>query len=280
MAIPTLDEYRKRGADHQRQSGGIGISDTTHDAQSRVSIVTVVRNAESTLERTVKSVLSQTHRNIEYIVIDAASTDGTLDIIRRYEDRIAAWISEPDKGIYDAMNKGVSMASGSAIGILNAGDAYLPDTVAQAFGQLVPSAPMLVYGKTRIVNSSGEQIGAIGRRFDPAKVFGSVGFMHPSLFATQLAYARNGLFDLRLRCGADSDWILRAYRRGIDFKMAEHECVMANDGVSNNALKFIGYGEYLQSLVNNGFPIRDVYKSMAWIGARSLINIALGKSGL
>ena len=86
---------------------------------SLISVITVSYNAVSTIEQTILSVINQTYSNIEYIIIDGGSTDGTIDIIRRYEDKIAYWVSEPDRGIYDAMNKGASKANGEYIAFLN-----------------------------------------------------------------------------------------------------------------------------------------------------------------
>lgn len=95
----------------------------------KVTVITVCYNAVSLLEDTMKSVLSQTYDNIEYIIIDGASTDGTQEIIKKYEDNLDFWISEPDKGIYDAMNKGLLKATGEWIAFMNAGDTYVDDSV-------------------------------------------------------------------------------------------------------------------------------------------------------
>ena len=94
-----------------------------------VSIITVVLNGESHLEHTINSVLCQTYENLEYIIIDGGSSDGTQDIIRKYQDKIDYWISESDDGIYDAMNKGILQAKGELIGILNSDDWYELETV-------------------------------------------------------------------------------------------------------------------------------------------------------
>ena len=94
-----------------------------------VSIVTVVYNGENFLEETIKSVINQTYENIEYIIIDGGSTDGTVDIIKKYEDKINYWVSEKDAGIYDAMNKGIEAFKGDYINFLNAGDSYVNNEV-------------------------------------------------------------------------------------------------------------------------------------------------------
>lgn len=95
----------------------------------KVSIVTPSFNSKSTIEDTIQSILFQTYENIEYIIIDGGSTDGTVDIIKKYEDRLAYWISEPDDGIYDAMNKGIKAATGDIVGILNSDDIYADNSV-------------------------------------------------------------------------------------------------------------------------------------------------------
>jgi glycosyltransferase involved in cell wall biosynthesis len=275
--IPTIAAYQARPPNPQRVSGGLA---RPHNPGPLVSIVTIVRNGEHVIEKTFKSVFEQDYPNVEYVVVDGASQDKTVDIIRKYESRISSWISEPDAGIYDAMNKGVALCSGEIIGLLNADDRYEPDVVKTVVESLDVEHAELAYGVTRIVDSTGRVVGRSGRRFDVRKLFGSVGFMHPSVFVTRKAYEKVGLFDLRFRCGADSDWILRAHNENVKFVQSRHTCYMSDNGVSNKSLKFIGYGEYLQSLSNNGFPIRIVYQSMAWIGLRSLLNLALGRRGL
>lgn len=100
----------------------------------KITVVTVCYNAVETIERTLLSVLGQTYPNIEYIIIDGGSTDGTVDIIKKYADRLAYWVSEPDKGIYDAMNKGILRATGDYINFMNAGDLYVsPTTISDLF---------------------------------------------------------------------------------------------------------------------------------------------------
>ena len=101
----------------------------------KISVVTVCYNAADTIEKTMLSVLNQTYHDIEYIIIDGGSTDGTVEIIRKYADRIAYWVSEPDKGIYDAMNKGIKVATGEWINFMNAGDEFVDEGVIEKLFQ-------------------------------------------------------------------------------------------------------------------------------------------------
>jgi glycosyltransferase involved in cell wall biosynthesis len=119
-----------------------------------VTIVTVVLNNEAFIEGTIQSVLSQTYRNIEYIIIDGGSTDGTLNIIRKYEKFISFWVSEKDKGIYDAMNKGLKLAKGRWLNFMNSGDTfYSKDTINSIPFTDFQNSPM-IYGRTRLFSKN------------------------------------------------------------------------------------------------------------------------------
>lgn len=102
---------------------------TTNRQNFKISVVTVCYNAVETIEKTILSVLAQKYQNIEYIIIDGDSTDGTVNIIKKYADKLAYWVSEPDKGIYDAMNKGIAIATGDYINFMNAGDTFFNSSV-------------------------------------------------------------------------------------------------------------------------------------------------------
>ena len=120
--------------------------------QPTFSIITITYNAVRLVEQTLLNVLSQSYPNIEYIVIDGGSTDGTADIIRRYESGLAYWVSEPDKGIYDAMNKGLQKATGDYVWFINAGDTLCSsDTVQSVVSRLQKrkALPDIIYGETR-----------------------------------------------------------------------------------------------------------------------------------
>jgi len=121
-----------------------------------VTIITVVYNGIDFLEDTIKSVIAQKYENIEYIIIDGGSTDGTLDIIKKYEEHISLWISEPDKGIYDAMNKGIRLANGEWINFLNAGDSYVnADVLSKIFSSNLDKYT-LIYGDIIAIKENGK----------------------------------------------------------------------------------------------------------------------------
>lgn len=123
-----------------------------------ISVVTVAYNAVATIERTILSVINQTYPNIEYIIIDGGSTDGTVDIIKKYKDKIAYWVSEPDKGIYDAMNKGISVATGEWINFMNAGDCfYNNDVVKNILIERISLKTHVIYGDNIRLYNSGKK---------------------------------------------------------------------------------------------------------------------------
>ena len=128
-----------------------------HTNTKKLSVITVTYNAEHTLERTLKSVREQTYPAIEHIIVDGNSNDGTVALIHRYENERLKWISEPDKGLYDAMNKGIKMATGDYLCFLNAGDTfYDTDTVQKIFASIDEDhSPDILYGETAIVDDNG-----------------------------------------------------------------------------------------------------------------------------
>ena len=120
----------------------------------KFSVITVTYNAAAVLEDTIQSVISQTYHHVEYIIVDGASTDGTLSIINRYKDHIARIVSEPDKGLYDAMNKGIRLATGDYLCFLNAGDSFHEDDTLQQMVHTLPGneLPDVLYGETELVD--------------------------------------------------------------------------------------------------------------------------------
>lgn len=125
----------------------------------KISIITIVFNDAEGLERTIKSVINQTFIDYEYIIIDGGSTDGSVNVINKYKNKISKWISEPDKGIYDAMNKGIKIASGEWINMMNAGDCFADDNVLlNIFSQIIPENKSFIYSDVYTLRKNGQRI--------------------------------------------------------------------------------------------------------------------------
>jgi glycosyltransferase involved in cell wall biosynthesis len=179
----------------------------------KLSIITIVYNNVADIERTLQSVINQTYQNIEYIIIDGASTDGTLDVINNYRDSITKLVSEPDKGIYDAMNKGLLQATGDYVLFMNSGDEiYATNTVMQLFAT-EPDAD-IYYGETEMINAAGESLGR--RRHQAPKQLKHNSFKLGMSVSHQAIYIRRSLiqpYNLKYQLSSDIDWILKAVKR-------------------------------------------------------------------
>ncbi|MDA8174588.1 MAG: glycosyltransferase family 2 protein [Nitrospiraceae bacterium] len=201
----------------------------------KVSIITITFNSKRYLEQTIQSVLDQDYPDIEYIIVDGGSTDGTLDIIRKYENRISTWISEPDKGIADAMNKGIKMASGNIIGIIHADDFYEPEAI-KAVAEIFSKDPSigLVHGDLRFWNP-GETASAIDKPPATEKTaWKRMPAWHPTVFVRRGIYEKFGLFDISYKIAMDHELLLRFLKAGVRFFYSG--LVLANmrtTGVSN-----------------------------------------------
>ena len=117
----------------------------------KISVITISYNCKDVIEDTILSVIGQTYTNIEYIIIDGASTDGTFDVIKKYADKIDFWISEPDKGIYDAMNKGLKHATGDWVIFMNAGDSFYNNTVIERFVPQIDIDTVIAHGDIMVI---------------------------------------------------------------------------------------------------------------------------------
>jgi len=182
-----------------------------------VSVVTVTYNAAKTLRRTLDSVRNQTYPNVEHIVIDAESTDGTRDILRSYDEYLHQWISEPDEGLYDAMNKGIQRAEGELIGMLNGDDVYLPTTIEtvvryyRAFGR-----PCVVYGD--LVKFAGDEEVRFNGDLSPAAFRDPpVQINHPTCFVHRSIYEQYGGYDTDYDIAADRELLWRFHTHNVPF---------------------------------------------------------------
>lgn len=174
----------------------------------KVSIITVSLNSEKTIEQTIKSVLHQTYTNLEYIIIDGGSTDGTIDIIHKYADRIAYFVSEPDNGLYDAMNKGIEKATGELIGIINSDDWYELDAVETVVSLLVRNIKAdVIHGGIRIYDN--ERFSSV---YCPQTSELKLCMIpHPACFVTKKAYQKFGTYNLKYKIAADYELLARIY---------------------------------------------------------------------
>jgi len=178
----------------------------------KISIITIAFNSEEYLQQTIQSVAAQTYSDIEYIVVDGGSTDGTLEIIRNNEQHIDRWISEPDNGISDAMNKGIALASGDFIYFLHSDD-YLgsSDAIEESCRHLTTTDDIFLFNI--YLENDGVKALHQPRGLSPWLRFKN-GVYHQSTICSKRLFEDIGLFDESLRIGMDYDFFLRAYRRG------------------------------------------------------------------
>lgn len=187
------------------------------DNSPKFTIITITYNAARWLERTVVSILSQSYPNIEYLIIDGGSKDGTVDIIKQYAPGIAYWVSEPDKGLYDAMNKGLKQATGDYVWFINAGDTLQSAATVQRIAMKIgkrSSLPDVIYGETSIVDAEGKPLGM--RRLKAPKQLSWKSFRMGMLVCHQSFIAKRTIapeYDLQYRLSADYDWCIRCLKQ-------------------------------------------------------------------
>ena len=200
----------------------------------KVTVITVCYNAAADIEVTLESVLGQTaYDDMEVIVIDGGSTDGTVEKIRKYDMRLARFISEPDKGIYNAMNKGIALSTGEYVNFMNAGDRFfnsrvIADVLAEVEG--MQSRPDVIYGATVFRFNDGYA----GQRPNPAAMPGHMGACHQSVFVDGDMIRRH-LFDESYRISADFELLRRLYMQGAVFaEVNKYVSIYNFDGVSGS----------------------------------------------
>jgi glycosyltransferase involved in cell wall biosynthesis len=181
--------------------------------QPIVSIITVVFNGERFLEATIKSVINQEYKNYEYIIIDGGSTDGTLDIIRKYEKQVSKWTSGTDSGLYDAMNKGIDLATGDYLWFLNAGDEIFDkNTLSNIFKNSENLADVL-YGETIIIDNDRKEIGMRRQKIPEKLTWKSL--KKGMVVSHQSILVRKDIaphYDLQYSCSSDIDWVIKSLK--------------------------------------------------------------------
>lgn len=240
MLLPTIDDDDQKGLPARSSPSSSPLiihprepNQTNSNRLPLVSVITVVFNAAPSLEATIQSVLNQTYSQIEYILIDGGSTDATLSIIQQYESHIADCLSEPDRGLYDAMNKGIARCQGELVGILNAGDVYVPSAIA------VMVEHHLLYPQNILTGNCYE-----GNTKEPEKPFLVKGdsqklayrmVPHTAVLIPRYCYQKWGLYDLKYQIASDYDLLCRFKDQGVIFTNVDQLISITEPrGVSGN----------------------------------------------
>ena len=238
-----------------------------------ISIITVSYNAATTIEQTILSVINQTYPNIEYIIIDGGSTDGTIDIIKKYVDKISYWISEPDKGIYDAMNKGIKIASGEWINFMNCGDSFYNNTVLEDVFKIADFSSDVIYGNTNKILNLGEYIlkasDVTGNNYMP--------FSHQAAFSRTSLMKKYG-FDIEFKICADKKFFFEVLKGGYKFEYTDK--VIANYEAENgfsasNTLNLLYEIGLIEGKTNDVLWIVNFTRYAIWFKLKQLIKVIL-----
>lgn len=236
----------------------------------KISIITATYNSGLTIRDTIESVLRQTHYDFEYIVIDGFSKDNTLSIVKSYESKFRGrmrWISEPDKGIYDAMNKGIRMATGDIIGILNSddfyADAHVLSDIADVFTQQNPDC---VYGNLEFVDAINiNKVVRVwtGSQYTPGAFLKGWHPAHPTFYAKRIWFEKLGAFDISFQVSADFELMLRFIEKAQLTNCYVNRCFvkMRQGGESTGSIKNIikGNKNILKAFHKNGYKVSWVY---------------------
>lgn len=226
--MQSLSNIQLSVTDNQKQTiileGGLRTYNAFHKKSEPgnplVSIITVCLNSKKYLEQSIQSVINQTYDNIEYIIIDGGSKDGTLDIIRKYEDKIAYWVSENDDGIADAWNKGILASTGEIIGIINSDDWYELTSVDHAVSALTKNNNAgVVHGDRRQWNETGNKVkGVVIPSYKIDKLFlYTMPINHPTCFVRKKIYETYGLFKNIYKYSMDHEFFLRLWENNVKF---------------------------------------------------------------
>ncbi len=223
----------------------------------KISIVTVCFNSAKTIETTLKAMARQQYSNIEYIIVDGASTDNTMDIINKFRNVMpfeTKVISEKDSGIYDAMNKGIKASTGDIIGIVNSDDWYEDNAILEVVKAYSGDDYEVIYGMKRVIENEMEK--AI--EFRNHNFLRQQMICHPACFVTRKTYEKFGLFDLSYKSSADYDFMLRLYESKM-VKFVPVYKILTNFRTGGMSFSQIGYRETLKIKYRNRMITRSKY---------------------
>ncbi len=217
----------------------------------KISVITVCFNSAGTIQRTLESVASQTYPNVEYIVVDGGSKDATMEIVQKFRPAIHHVVSEADRGVYDAMNKGISLATGAWIHLLNSDDFYVD---CNALKNAVPLLDPLRTNYFPIFRQFGDESRDLQDwHYSRWRLFFSAFLPHPGLVVSREQYSAAGLYDLRYRIAADHDMILRLTKRWPGLKHDVNLVVMQQGGLSEQNMRS-SLHEFRDATVRNSLP--------------------------
>ncbi|WP_196358150.1 glycosyltransferase family 2 protein [Nodosilinea nodulosa] len=242
-----------------------------------VSILTIVLNAEDTLESTIKNVLSQSYSPIEHIVVDGGSRDRTLDIIKEYEDRIDCWISSTDINTSDAMNKAIALANGALIGMISAGDWYEKDAIAQVVEAHRRNPEAIVHGNCQYWSEDLKPRYIMTARDDTTKF---LHINHLAAFTPKTVYQRVGIFDLNFGQANDYEWYLRNKLKGTKFHYLDQVITHMRLGGMSDHNWLLNYHEGTRARVLHGEKPLISYARLAVMVVKTLVRKGLEAFGL
>ena len=221
-----------------------------------VSIITMCLNAEKTVEQTIQSVINQTYNSVEYLIIDGGSTDSTLDIIRKYDNRIDYWVSEPDDGTSNAMNKGIQLSRGELIGFLCADDFYEENAVEIIMGTYSADTPKIYHGDmTRIDVHTGEKTFLLKPPEDLRKLFQGCVINMLTTFADRRIFEKHGLFNSDYKISNDHEFLLRVFSAGVEFEYIPQNITFMREGGMSHKNYIRACRESFNLTVRYGYPV-------------------------
>lgn len=261
--LPSIDDYcyitrqncLVQGGSRKRNQGRVA---------PRFSIITIVKNNERSIAKTIESVIEQQQHDYEYIVIDGGSTDNTVDIIKKYDASIDFWTSEPDKGISDAFNKGIVMSRGEYIQLLNAGDTYCNPDVLGLVSKFCREAVVTGYAK---LEASKLPDGYL-QNHDPLRKKSMLS--HQASFVRRDVYGEIGLYNLHFKIRMDYEFWLRALRK-YDFYFIEKLLVDFDAGASMLGLKTSYQEEIYANICHDGANLKDYYGTCFRYALRTIL---------
>jgi glycosyltransferase involved in cell wall biosynthesis len=249
----------------------------------KVSVITVCYNSVATIEDTILSVIKQSYPNIEYIIIDGGSNDGTQDIIKKYEHHINYWISETDKGIADAWNKGIRKASGEIIGIINADDFYEKDAVNVAVQKLTASPDYgFVFGNLEVIGKDGRKKYLLqgSQNYERQINYDMPQIPHPTVFVKKYIYAQCGLFDVAYKTALDYEFLLRLHKNGVKGVYIDYTFATMRLGGESDTNYKRAHNEVAQASIIHGYVALFAYCRLYYKLSKSYVRHTLDKMGL